>query len=338
MKRKPGINDIAKLARVSRMTVSRALSKPELVSGETLRRIHNSAAHLGYTPARPPAHLTGAPNGLIGVVLPSIDSSLFVDLVRGVQQIAEQASLDVLIGVTDWQESKERQILHSFLSRRPDGLVFVGSPSAEHSKLLRQQLQWLGVVQVWEKLVNPIDMQVGFDNEAAGILAAEHLCVIGRKRLAYIGETAGRDGQRWQGFRATAKKILRAEPLLVDLSIQAELLNPFIDDSKILSDIVDKKIDAVFCGTDELALSLLFNSIRAGVIVPDRLAICGCGDRPLAEVVEPRLTSIQIPGLEIGRKAVSQLLTRLERGQSPPSEIMHPQLHIRHSTVATAPD
>jgi LacI family gluconate utilization system Gnt-I transcriptional repressor len=330
--RRPNIKDIARAASVSPMTVSRALRSGENVAADTLARVQIAAAQLGYVHTRPPAHLGKKSAGLIGVVIPTIADSLFADFLQGIDSAARPANYDILLGVSRWAEEREEEVVRGLLSRQPDGLIFAGCASPSTAALLSAQLSWLRVAETWESDPNPLDILVGFNNFLAGEIAAEYLLARDFRHLFYCGPTTGRDGLRCDGFFQAAKDVPGAYvELLPEGDAQGTDGPP-----RNVSDLIDHVLrcgnrPAIFCATDEIAYGLLFEAARRGVRVPADMAICGCGDRPLSAMIEPRLTTVRIPTEEMGFRAARELIDAMNGTEPVAPTVLNPELTVRAS-------
>jgi LacI family gluconate utilization system Gnt-I transcriptional repressor len=197
------------------------------------------------------------------------------------------------------------------LGRRADAMIFtdiVQSPAARAMLTTAR----IPLVETWSLTREPIDMNVGFDNCAAAFAATEHLIGIGRRRIGMIcgrlqSNQRGRD--RRQGF-------LNAAHLHeLDASLFVELPYPFRwrDSEAALATLVDREpeLDGLFCSGDTFAAAALFGAQRRGWMVPSRIAIIGLGDLEMNERTVPSLSSVAVPGYQIGKMAAEMVIRRL---------------------------
>ena len=157
-------------------------------------------------------------------------------------------------------------------------------------------------------------MGIGFSNFDAGRAAARHLIERGHRALGFIGAEEERSRQRLDGFRAEAAAAGVAD-------VPAELMRPPVRIDQAaprLEQLLARHSDlsAVFCNNDLLAAGVLFECHRLGWTVPQRMAIMGFGDLPIAQVAAPRLSTVRIRRAEIGERAGQMVLARLA-GQDP---------------------
>ncbi len=310
------MSDVAQLAGVSPQTVSRALSRPELVTEATRLVVAEAVAKLNYIPDGAARNLASRSSGVVAVIIPMISSSIYAVQVSKIFQTLETRGLSVLIGNSEYSLLREEKLVETFLQRRPDGIILTG---LQHTKRTRDLLVRSGVpvVETWDNESEPIDMVVGFSNFAAGEQVGRLFLSRGSKRVAFVGGAFDQDfraKRRFQGFESALKRGGVAVRARASLSMPLQR-----GDGVRGLDIVlgtDPMVDAVFFSADSLALSALLECMRRGVRVPEQLAICGFGDYELSNAVTPALTTVGIPTGQIGEAAANLILSRIE-GDSP---------------------
>lgn len=306
----PTIMDVARAAGVSAITVSRAIRTPDRVSSEARARVDAAIRDLGYTPDPAAKALASSRSDVIGVLVPSVTNSVFLDTMRGLYEVAEPTDYRVQIANTRYSAAEEERLLRMFLTQRPAGLIVTGvDQSAATAALLRNAP--CPVVQITEIGPAPFDMMVGFSHSDAARTAAEHLVDAGYRRIGFLGARRdARSTRRLSGFRAglegkglynPARVLFADRPSSVPLGAEqlVELLTR------------DPDADAVLCNNDDLALGVLFECQRRGLSIPDRFGICGFNDISVMATACPSLTSVQTPRREIGRQAMTMLIARL---------------------------
>ncbi|NNU79544.1 LacI family DNA-binding transcriptional regulator [Halovulum dunhuangense] len=306
----PTIMDVARAAGVSAITVSRALRTPERVSTDARARVNAAIRNLGYTPDPAAQALASQRSDIIGVLVPSVTNSVFLDTMRGVYEVAETSDFRVQIANTRYSQAEEERLVRLFLHQRPAALIVTGiDQSATTAKLLRAAP--CPIVQITEMGPAPFDMMVGFSHSEAARAAARHLVDAGYRRIGFLGARRdARSTRRLSGFRAgleadglfNAARVLFAEqPSSVPLGAAqfTELLSR------------DPQADAVLCNNDDLALGVLFECQRRGIEVPQAFGICGFNDIAAMAVAHPSITSVRTPRREIGRQAMTMILARL---------------------------
>jgi LacI family gluconate utilization system Gnt-I transcriptional repressor len=169
-----GIRDVARLAGVAPMTVSRALSAPEVVAPATRERIARAAALVGYIPNRVASSLSSNRSRLVGAIIPSFQTSIATDFTGDMAKVLRQSGYQLLLGATNFSIDEEESLVIEFLSRCADGIYLTG---ATHTERTRQLLKSSGVavVEVASLSADPIDVMVGFSNFDASFEMTKHL-------------------------------------------------------------------------------------------------------------------------------------------------------------------
>lgn len=306
------IHDVARAAGVSLVTVSRAVNHPEQLAPETLARVRAAITALGYVPNLNAGSLATRRSGIVGAIVPTIANAVFSETVEALTQGLGAAGYQLLLGQSGYRDEDEAALVETFLGRRVEGLVLTGTGQAP-ALLQRICAAGVALVQTWDLDDAPTDMQVGFDNRAAGATVAAHLLGRGHRRLGVIGADEPRSRQRLDGVQQT----VRAAD--VGATVEAELMAAPAQPDRVgaaLQALLDRLpgLQAVFCTNDLLAAALLFECQRRGWAVPQRLAVVGMGDMALARSTWPRLTTLRIHGQRIGACAGQMLQARL-RGE-----------------------
>jgi len=311
------LSEVARLAGVSGMTVSRVLRDAANVSEETRQRVHAAVAALGYVPNRLAGALASARTRLVVVILPSLGNIVFPEVLRGANERLEVEGYQAVIGVTDYDPAKEEQLIETMQAWRPSGWIVAG---LEHSERARRVLREAGspVVEIMDIDGEPIDMAVGFSNANAGHAVGAHFAATGRRRIGYVGGNITLDlrgGKRRQGFLraldehglALHGEFIAPQPssVLLGRSGLASLLARY------------PELDAVYFSNDDMAVGGLMHCLRAGIEVPRRLALAGFNGLEIGEATPLRLTTVKSPRYEIGRLAADHILARLEGGEPP---------------------
>ncbi len=306
---RPTITDVAKLAGVGAITVSRALRDPERVSEDLRRQINAAIKQLGYVPDHNARALATARADVIGVLLPSLTNNVFAEVVRGIYDGLAYSGHQVQIGNTHYSGLEEERLLRVFLGQRPAALIVSGIDQTPTSRGLLESAG-CPVVQIMEFAPDPVDMMVGFSHFEGGQAAARHLIEAGYRRIGFVGARMDpRSQRRLAGYRAALEAAGLYDPRLVtttptpsSVPLGREL---FREARSRASDL-----DAVFCNNDDLALGVLFECQRVAMPVPQRIGIVGFNDLDMMRVAFPPITSVRTPRYEIGRRAVAMAIAR----------------------------
>lgn len=306
------MEDVARRAGVSPMTVSRALRSPDKVAPATRARIASAIAELDYVPDLIASGLAAKHSQLVAVIVSTLEQSIFASTIEGLTTVLGTAGYAVLLGSSNYSGEVEETLVRAMLGRRPDGLMLTGDM---HTAAARRLLRASGVpvVETWELPEQPIDLAVGFSNRAAGRAMVEALHGMGYRRIALVGsgDDADRRAQlRRLGYRQALETLGSGPPREVILPGSAAGIT---QGPQVLQMLRREQpdADAVFCIVDSLAAGLLLACRRAGIAVPAELAIAGFGDFEIAQPAALDLTTVRVSGREIGRLAGEILLTRM---------------------------
>jgi LacI family gluconate utilization system Gnt-I transcriptional repressor len=311
---------VARLAKVSPITVSRALRGERAVDPELSARVKAAADRLGYVPDPAARALASRHSAHVALLIPMLSNALFVDLMEAVQRRLRAAGYLTLIGVTHYDAAEEEQLLREHLLHRPAGMLLTG---LERSATARALIQGSGVpwVHLMETTSLPAVYCVGFSQADAAAALTLHLLQSGRRRIAFAAaQLDPRTLQRLEGWRAAMQAAGLHAPML-------EWLNPAPSSLALGGAMLERimaqtpPVDAIFFCNDDLAQGALLAALRLGVAVPQRVAIAGFNDLTGSEQMLPPLTTVRTPRARIGTAAAEMLLS-LMRGETPPAAVI----------------
>lgn len=186
--------EVATLAGVSTMTVSRALRRPEHVSQATLHAVQGAIAQLGYLPDSAARALVTGRSRIVAAILPTLMNSVYASTVHGLASVLRGAGYELMIGDSGYDLSTEAALVRSFLGRRVDALALTGVEHDDATRELMAQRE-VPVVEIWDLTARPLDMVVGFSNVAAGREAGRYFQALGRGRWAFLGTSPQRESR-----------------------------------------------------------------------------------------------------------------------------------------------
>jgi len=327
--------DIARLAGVSTSTVSRALAGSKLISEETRTRVLELARSLKYNINIGAQNLRMKQNRTVGVVVPydpdtrqHLSDPFFLSMLGSLADALTEQGFDMLVSRVDASELDAAAA--PFDTGRVIGIVLIGQ-WRHHDQLNQLAARHVPIVVWGAQLPQQLYCTVGGDNLAGGRLAGAHLIAQGRRRIAFFGDiNLPEIGQRYEGLcQALAQAGIAADPaLLVPAS--------FVPDGGRLA--VEELLrrgaafDAVFAGSDLMAMTAINTLRQLGMDVPGRVAVIGYDDIELSSYFHPPLTTVQQPIREAGRALVASLLA-LTEGRPAPSLQLPTQLIVRNSSV-----
>ncbi len=314
------MTDVARLANVSTMTVSRALRHPAIVDPETLKRIHGAIKTIGYLPNRIAGSLASQRSNIVGLIVPSLRNSLFAETVKGVADTLGDA-FDLLIADSGYELGGEEAAVAAFLSQRVCGIVL---HNTKHTPRTRRLIQSAAIpcVETGNLVRRPIDMAASFSNHKAAHDMTAHLIGKGYQRIGFVSlplQDNDRARERQTGYLDALKHHDRP----IDRDIVLESAPGLRGGAEALVQLMKNtpRIDAVFLTGDVLATGALLEANRQGWRVPDDIAIAGSDDNELQEYVSPPLTSVRFPRYDIGCTAASMLLNKIN-GAPPSAQVV----------------
>jgi LacI family transcriptional regulator len=329
------LKDVARLAEVSPITVSRVFSETHFVASETKERVLRAARELNYTPDLLAQSLVKKRSPTIGVLVPELANPFFIALVDAVQRSIDERGHFCVVAQSYRKRELEEQAVRRLLQLRVAGLLVV--PLGEGLPLSKE-LRAATLPTVAMARRTRVGDFVTVDDEAGGALAASHLLELGHERLACVlldelQNPALKDRLRGFTARATAggvvltqDAVIRTPSLALGAGRQAA--------ARFLA--LRNRPSAVFVMADLLALGFIQGLLELGVRVPEDVSVIGYDDIPYAEVVAVPLTTIALPKQELGNAAAKALFDRMNAGSSklePTRIALQPTLLVRKSTA-----
>lgn len=310
--------DVARLAGVTAMTVSRALRTPEKVSEETQRKIAEAVRSSGFVPNYAARSLVAQRSQIIVALFPTILNSVFSGTIEDLTSLLADQGYSLLLGQTDFDIKKEEKLLAGFVGWRPAGIVLTGSEHTVSTRAMLMNIQ-VPVVELWNLPKRPFDIAVGFSNFDAIYKLTCSLHEWGYRRigLLHIGVPHNdRSADRRNGYRAAIRDLglPRSPHLEVEVTFA---IHSGREGLRVLLER-DPDIDAVLCSSDTLAVGALMEALRMGKKVPDELAVAGFGDVELASELVPSLTTVRLPRSGIAKATADVLIQRIEERYSGP--------------------
>lgn len=331
MTRHARMQDVARLAKVSAITVSRVLRSPDKVSENTRQRVLEAVRKIGYVPNAIAGSLSSNRSNIVAAIVPTITNPVFADTIHAMAAVLREHGYHLLLGQSGASPAEERSLIETFLSHRPDALFIHGGL---HSPEVRAMLAKSGIpiVEAGNLRKQPLDMVVSYSNFAAAEAMTEHLIARGRRRIGFVSSQR-RDNDRAQARRRGFGAALKRHGLEDDERLVLETTLGLRQGAEALVELVSREpqLDAVFYSGDVLAAGAIFECQRRGWAVPGKLAIAGFDDQEIA--AEISLTTVAVPRAEIGRRAAQMLLARLD-GKAVDQAVVDVgfQLKVRAST------
>lgn len=325
------IRDVARKAGVSVATASRALNGHLNVTDGARKRVTDAAAELNYIPHSGARSLTRQRSDAIGVVLPDLFGEYFSELVRGIDRVAHQAGLQLLLSNMHGSAQGTATAIRA-MRGRVDGLLIM-PPECDPSYLVANLPPNLPTV-----LINfpsgTIDVpSVGIDNYSGARAMTEALLAGGCKRIAHIsGPRDNRDArERLRGFVDAMREGGGEQSPLI---LPGDFTEEAGAEAARLIIAGNVAVDAVFAANDMMAVGCLAVLREAGIEVPDNVAVAGFDDIPLARHTYPALSTVEVHIADMGAAAMSLLLAQLQGDDAPAqNQLLQPALMMRGTTA-----
>ncbi|MEZ4518772.1 MAG: LacI family DNA-binding transcriptional regulator [Chloroflexota bacterium] len=346
--KRPTQADVARLAGVSRVTVSHVVNNRTggrvPISEETRQRVMDAVAKLDYVPDARAQALRSGNTKTIGLVIPDIHNPHFWEVVDGVEQEASAAGYHILLSSIPPENRLAEDIFKNLSNRRIDGLIMVPSfiyHSEEAQKtlanLLERRVPIVGVMAGLDGVDFNIDLVIS-DYREATLEVMQHLISLGHRRIGFIYGIAvpelGND--RLVAYRES----LEAADLPIDPNLIVEC-GPTLEDSyhaarKLLE--LPSRPTALLAINDLLAVSVLRAIRDLGLNAPEDISVFGYDDIPIANYLVPRLSTASKDGRKMGRESMGLLLARLKEPDRPRQRVRLPARLILRESTGPAPD
>lgn len=304
------IKDVAREARVSVASVSRALNGNGGVTAETEQRIREVAARLRYIPHSAARSLITRRTNTIGALLPDLYGEFFSELIRGIDLAARARGLHLLVS-SSHDGVEDAAAAMRAMQGRVDGMLIL-SPHVDAAFLRANLPQALPTVLLNSAVKDPAYPVLNIDNYAGAYAMVRHLVGIGHASVAFIGGPADNFDarERDKGYRAAMAKFAPDAPIDV-------LPGDFLEESGYRAgrELLARRHrpSAVFAANDMMAVGCLYAFKEAGLDVPREIALAGFDDIPIVRYVNPPLSTVRVRIVDLGRDALDQLALSLEK-------------------------
>jgi LacI family transcriptional regulator len=327
------LKDVAREARVSMASVSRAINGTGAVTAETRTRILEAASRLHYVPNSGAQSLMTRRTRMIGVLLHSFHGEFFSELIRGIDAAARARGLHLLVSTAHDAEAETGDALRAMIGRVDGALVML--PHVD-GRFIRDTIHTaLPMVLLSTTDTDHTHTSVYVDNYGGACALMRHLISMGRKRIVHIaGPEENMDAQeRLRGYRDTLAQLLPGVPEYI-------LRGDFNEESGYKSGqlllATSSRPDAVFAANDMMAIGCMSALLDAGLQLPRDMAVVGFDDVPTARFVRPPLTTVRVRIADIGARALDQLVEAIDSKSEmgPRMETVPAELVIRASCGA----
>ncbi|MGI6322875.1 MAG: LacI family DNA-binding transcriptional regulator [Bacteroidales bacterium] len=330
------IYDVAKALGLSPSTVSRALKNHPHISSATKKKILACASEMGYRHNKFASNLRQKRTNTIGVVVPKLKSYFMASVLSGIEKETSRNGYGLII--TQSQESWEKEIvcINTLFNSSVDGLLVSLASDTENANHFKSFFN-RGIPIVFFDRVMDCNgcVNVVIDNYKAGYELTSHLISRGCRKIMHLGGNMLRNVyyERFRGYRQA----------LIDNNIEFDNKMLVVGDmsNKTGIDLVNSILkmkhrpDGIFTSNDTTGVTIILELQKAGIRVPDEIAVAGFNNEPVSQYVTPNLTTVDYPAREMGELAIKMLLNKLNdpQDQNLNTVILNHKLIIRQSSL-----
>lgn len=325
------IEDVAKLAGLSRATVSRVINHHPYVSEEKKKLVHEAMEQLGYVPNSIARQLRKQVSTTVAVIIPRISNPFFSKMVESMEKVAAENHFQLIVCQTRMDKNRELVYLDWLKTKQVGGVILASSENSWED--IRDYLQHGPVMFCNEYPLNTEAPIVCLDQFKGAYIGTRYLLENGYRKLAYCSGGSNHTNifDRKKGFDCALEEFGLTTPN------DWWFRNVFdIDDGRrVFREIAGlaSKPDAVFTNSDEVAAGMIKEAKKFGYRIPEDLAVIGFDDQPISELMDPGITTVYQPVEEIGTKTMEMMIACLREDQKPPARTELPlHLVVRSST------
>ena len=335
-RKRPTINDIARLANVSKKTVSRVINDSPFVREETREKIAGIIKDLGFAPDPQARGLAFRRSFLIGMIYDNPTPQYVVNMQQGILDAMKGTSFELVIRPCNRQDPNFLYDMRAFVERQKlFGVVL--PPSVSEDERLIKVLEEIDCpfVRIASIALDEPDSMVVTHDHIGGLEAARHLAKLGHTRIAHIsGPSLFRSAhERRRGLN----RGLAEAGLKLPKEFDREAAYTFESGAEAAAALLamSPRPTAIFCGNDEMAAGVYKAARDAGLSIPRDLSVVGFDDSPMASRLFPLLTSVRLPIHDMGQMAAAKLIAtaRERRNHAPEKTEVVPVLVTRESTA-----
>ncbi len=307
-KSQPTMHDVARVAGVSQMTVSRVMRGAGYISKDVRHEVVQAAREIGYVHNRLAGGNATYDNPIVGVVVPTMQNRVFTEVLSGVNEALNESGLRPVFGVSDYSLEVEEDLVFDLLSWRPRGLIL---PGLEHTASLRKIIAQTGVrvAEVMDIDGDPIAACFGVSHAKAGADMGKHLIERGYRTFGYVGSQGGVDLRAVKRFEGFAQVIRDAGARLV-FNRSPDGATSMEAGRRITQEILHHPDPprAIYFANDDLAAGGMMHCLAEGIVMPDQVALAGFNGLSFLSALPKLLTTTVTPRFEIGKAAATWLM------------------------------
>ena len=332
------IKDVAREAGVSTATVSHVINSSRFVSKETRERVLRAIERCDYYPNEHARSLASGRSHTIGLLVSDISNPFFPELVKSIEAAAFERGYDVILSNTNYDAERTSNYVRRIIERKVAGVALMTSELDTKliDELARRHVSvvFLDLGTAGERMSNlSVNYEEGIEE------AVRHLVALGHRRIAYIGGPGRLRSavKRLMAFQDSLARNLPDAPPPPIYEADFKLDGGRRAAREMLTTLADMMPTAVMAANDMMALGAIQEFRAAGLHIPRNISVIGFDDIAFAALAEPALTTVCLPRVELGRRAVEALMTTIERPDQPGVEVRIPTYLVKRGSTAAAP-
>lgn len=309
----PTIKDVAKLAGVSISTVSRVMNNSKPVSPEAKQKVLDAINKLDFKPNELARSLVMRKSNLVGVIVEDIGIEYMAQLIRGVEEIGRVYNYDILLSSSYGSEESLANSIAFLATKQVEGLVIITQNITDETLIkLRETRIPFVLLDRFHSYKNIHSVKVDYEKEEYNLI--EHLYDMGHENILFINDKEDNiiNNGKLRGYNRACEESNK-EPF-VSLVDGIESNDGYHIGEEVINKCRENNISAVSCVTDEVAIGFIDYCADNGINVPEDISVAGFGDKSIANIYRPNLTTVSIPYYDVGAIAVRALIKRI-RGE-----------------------
>ncbi len=302
------LKDVAKLVGVSEMTASRALRGAPDVSATTRKKVEDAARNLGYVPNRIAGSLSSQSVNLVAIVVPSLSSYVFPEVLSGLNSVLRDSPLKPVVGVSGYDLVEEESVIREMLSWRPSGLVIAG---LEHTETTRNMLRNAScpVVEIMDTDGDPVRHCVGISHMDAGRDMARKIVAQGYRKIGFIGTKMPQDYRAIKRFKGFKEGLAEVGLTLLD----QELFpggSSISRGRKLTAEVLERSpdLDCLYYSSDVMSVGGYMHCLAEGLSIPNDIALAGFNNLETLNGLPIELATTDACRRDIGMRAAEIIL------------------------------
>lgn len=313
MKKTTVLKDVARLAGVSEMTASRALRDAPDVSEATREKVRGVAESLGYVPNRIAGALSSSSSNLVGVVVPSLSSSVFSEVLSGISQGLRASPLKPVVSISGYDLAEEESVIRELLSWRPSGLIIAG---LEHTDAARAMLASAAcpVVEIMDTDGDPVEHCVGISHTSVGRGMADTLLECGYRKIGFIGTKMARDFRAQKRFSGFVERLRENGCDLTDQELY-DGQSSIETGRELTARMLERSrgLECIYYSSDVMSVGGYMHCLASGLEVPRDVGLAGFNNLQLLRGLPLDLATTDAHRFEIGETAAEIVLAGQRR-------------------------